>query len=136
MKTMKFYNLIFASALALAAITLLSYTDFSRGGLMLTIFVDLIWNMVPIGAFYFMFRKGFPYLKSKLLIFMLGLSGLALFVVPVLFFLEMLFQRMFGGGSSTSGVGFIFIPLYALLLGLIPGTRYLLKLEKIINSEE
>ena len=136
MKTMKFYNVLFVLTLVLSVVTLLSYADLRRTGLFPKMLLDLIWNMMPIIAFYFMFRKGLPYLKSRLLLLTLILAGLALVLVPVLFCLTMLYQRIFGGGTSTSAIGFMFVPLYALMLGLIPGTWYLLKLEKIINSEE
>ena len=96
--------------------------------------VIILWNLGPVTAFYFMFKKGLPYRRSTLLKVTLGLSAPGLLIIPLIEHMGLMYERIFGGGSSTSVVGFIAMPLLALLLGLIPAIIYLLELEKYVKG--
>lgn len=136
---MKTYNIIFIFIVLFFVLTNILYLDARR--LMefdLTYLsydlILLLWNLGPVSAFYFMFKKGFPYRRSVLLKVTLGLSAPGLLILPLIEHMELMYERIFGGGSSTSVLSFVFMPLFALLLGLIPAIVYLLKLEKIVNG--
>lgn len=136
---MKTYNIIFIFIVLFFVLTNILYSDTRR--LMefdLTylslILVVILWNLGPVTAFYYMFKKGLPYMRSISLKVTLSLSAPGLVIIPLIEHLELMYERIFGGGSSTSAIGFIFMPLYGLLLGLIPAIIYLLKLENFVNE--
>ena len=83
----------------------------------------LIWNLLPVVAFYFITNQ---YFKSwnKLLILpkiCLIFLGLFLIIFPTLVSIMWIFDiEGTSSSSSTSGLIFLFIPLWAFVFSLIP----------------
>jgi hypothetical protein len=136
---MKTYNIIFIFIVLFFVLTNILYWDTKRlmefdPSYLSYVLIVILWNLGPVSAFYFMFKKGLPYMSSISLKVTLCLSAPGLVIIPLIGHLELMYIWIFGGGSSTSALGFIFTPLFGLLLGLIPAIIYLLKLEKFVNE--
>jgi len=132
---MKKINNVFIALVIFIVLTLISYADFKEImkfdlSYISLFLISILWNLGPIVCFYLLLRKGLPFLKFNYLTITLLISGIGLVLVPVGWYLIMIYERIFGGGNSTSALGFVFVPIYAMLLGLIPGILYLLRLEK------
>jgi hypothetical protein len=83
----------------------------------------LIWNLLPAVAFYFITKKYFNNWKVLKISSKICLILLVLFLIifPTISAVMWIFDvEEAKSGSSTAGLIFIFIPIYAFLFSLIP----------------